>query len=114
MNSFDKPEQNSRDFESNKYLEDNLKYKYNNYNQNEDNIPNNNLINDDMNLENNAQYPEGMKEEASQNSQRIEEQERINLKIFKGFLVKVYGILSAQLIITLFFISKRINSILFL
>jgi len=104
MNSFDKPEQNSRDFESNKYLEDNLKYKYNNYNQNEDNIPNNNLINDDMNLENNAQYPEGMKEEASQNSQRIEEQERINLKIFKGFLVKVYGILSAQLIITLFFI----------
>ena len=34
----------------------------------------------------------------------MQEQERINYLIFKGFLGKVYGILSFQLLITLFFI----------
>ena len=107
MNEFDKPEQGyGREYEMEKFPEDNQKYKYNNYNQGQDNIQNNNLIYDDMDLEvNRAQYPEGIKEENSQNaSRRIEEEERINLQIFKGFLVKVYGILSVQLIITLFFI----------
>ena len=41
----------------------------------------------------------------SQNdSQAIAEQERISNTIYKSFLVKVYGILSVQLLITLFFI----------
>ena len=90
---------------------DNKKFNFNNdynYNQNDENITNNNnLINEDTNLEinNNYQYPQGIKEEVlPEDNQRIQEEERINLLIFKGFLVKVYGILSIQLLITLFFI----------
>lgn len=107
MNSFDRQEpENSGGYEMEKYPEDNQKYNYNDYNQDQNNIQNNNLINDDVDIGiNRAQYPEGVKDELSPNdSHRIEEQERINRQIFKGFLVKVYGILSAQLIITLFFI----------
>ena len=84
----------------NKFPNDNL-----NYNNNV-NSGNNNLINEDKELEfNRNQYLDGMKEEIPQNqSQRIEDQERISDKIYKDFLVKVYGILSVQLFIILFFI----------
>ena len=90
----------------NKSPQDNFNYYNDNNIGNEENFQNNNLINQDNDLEyNRNQYPEGMKEEVPQNdSQRIEEQERISDKIFKDFLVKVYGILSVQLFITLFFI----------
>ena len=102
--------------EMEKYPEDNQKYNYNNYNEggfqdqynNNNNEMQNNILIDHENNDlgvNQAQYPQGTKEEVSpQDSQRIEEQEKINHEIFKGFLVKIYGILSAQLIITLFFI----------
>ena len=101
----DKRGQNDFDQESNRSPQDNDKNHSlnNNYNENLDYFPK-----IDMNLElnrNHYQYPEGMKDENSINeSQRIEEQQKITNTIFKGFLVKVYGILSVQLIITLFFI----------
>ena len=100
----DKPRDN--DFE--KSPQDNLKFQNNNnYIGNEGNYANNNnLINEDNDLEyNRNEYPDGMKEEVSQNdSQRLEEQERTSNLLFKGFIVKVYGILSVQLFITLFLI----------
>lgn len=107
-----KPEQeNDIDPNLNRFAQDNQQYNYNNFNNNyqdnEENIPRDNLINDDKDLEynrGNYQYPQGLKEESQNNSQRIEEQERISNNIYKGFLVKVYGILSIQLFITLFFI----------
>lgn len=106
MDFMDKPI-NNEDYE--KSPQDNQKYRYNLNNDNINDYQNNNFINNDYNIENNGdqfQYPQGMiKEEISPNeSQRIQEQERISNSIFKGFLVKVYGILSAQLFITLFFI----------
>lgn len=107
----DKPIQvNDPVYNLEKYPQDNQRYKQNInniFNENQENFPNDNLINKDINLElnNHYQYPEGLKDNNSQNeSQRIEEQERISNTIFKGFLVKVYGILSVQLLITLFFI----------
>ena len=112
MNFMDKPdEENNEDYE--KSPQDNQKFRYNidyNYINNQNNFQKDNLINNDnYDIENNVnqnQYPQGiMKDEISPNeSQRIEEQERITNNIFKGFLVKVYGILSIQLFITLFFI----------
>ena len=102
----DKPGQQD-DFyqESNRAPQDNDKNHSlnNNYNQNLNYYPNNNM---DLGLNrNHYQYPEGMKDENSLNeSQRIQEQQKITNEIFKGFLVKVYGILSVQLLITLFFI----------
>ena len=115
MDYMDKPIQ-----ENNEGIEkspQNNKFRYNlnddnynnNYNDNQNNYQNNNLINNDYDIENNAdqyQYPQGMmKEEIPlEESQGIQEQERITNSIFKAFLVKVYGILSAQLFITLFFI----------
>jgi hypothetical protein len=113
MDFINKPsEENNEDYE--KSPQDNQKFRYNiddNYINNQNNFQNDNLINNnnDYDLENNVnqnQYPQGiMKDEISPNeSQRIEEQERITNNIFKGFLVKVYGILSIQLFITLFFI----------
>jgi FtsH-binding integral membrane protein len=112
---FEKPEsQNEQEYDQNESPQDNNKYNYNqNYNYNENNFQNNNLINDDMNIEMNNlqndnqynQYPQGIKEDVSpEDSNRLQEQERINYLIFKGFLGKVYGILSFQLLITLFFI----------
>ena len=113
MDFINKPsEENNEDYE--KSPQDNQKFRYNiddNYINNQNNFQNDNLINNnnDYDLENNVnqnQYPQGiMKDEISPNeSQRIEEQERITNNIFKGFLIKVYGILSIQLFITLFFI----------
>ena len=102
--------QDDDNFEFEKSPQDNQKNRYNINisNQNQQNFPNDNLINKDMDLEfnrNNYEYPQANKEELSQNeSQIIAEQERISNSIYKGFLVKVYGILSAQLLITLFFI----------
>jgi len=112
---FEKPEsKNGQEYDQNEYPQDNNKYNYNqNYDYNENNLQNNNLINDDMNIEMNnlqndnqhIQYPQGIKEDVSpEDSNRLQEQERINYLIFKGFLGKVYGILSFQLLITLFFI----------
>ena len=112
---FEKPEsKNGQEYDQNEYPQDNNKYNYNqNYDYNENNLQNNNLINDDMNIEMNNlqndnqynQYPQGIKEDVSpEDSNRLQEQERINYLIFKGFLGKVYGILSFQLLITLFFI----------
>lgn len=92
--------QDEDNFEFEKSPQDNQKNRYNINisNQNQQNFPNDNLIN-------NYEYPQANKEELSQNeSQIIAEQERISNSIYKGFLVKVYGILSAQLLITLFFI----------
>ena len=103
--------ENGMDQNLNKFSQDNQQYNYNNYNNNfqdnEENVPRDNLINDDKDLEYNGgnfQYPEGLKEESQNNSQRIEENERISNNIYKAFLVKVYGILSVQLFITLFLI----------
>ena len=112
---FEKPEpRNEQEYDQNESPQDNNKYNYNqNYDYNENNFQNNNLINDDMNIEMNNlqndnqynQYPQGIKEDVSpEDSNRLQEQERINYLIFKGFLGKVYGILSFQLLITLFFI----------
>jgi len=102
----DKPgPQNARDHDSNKSPQDNIQNHSlnNNYNENQEYFPNNDL---DLELNrNHYQYPEGLKDENFVNeSQRIEEQKKITNIIFKSFLVKVYGILSVQLIITLIFI----------
>lgn len=94
--------QDGRDHDSNNSPQDNVKNLNNIYNENQDYFPNNN-----MNLEfnENNQYPEGIKEENSLNeSIRMQEQQKITNSIYKGFLVKVYGILSFQLLITLIFI----------
>ena len=108
---FEKPDsRNDINYDFNNSPQENQQYNQNNnYNINEDSFQNNNnLINDDMNLEmnnNQKQYPQGLNEEVSPgDNQRIQEEERINFLIFKGFLAKVYGILSFQLLITLFFI----------
>ena len=112
---FEKPEsKNEQEYDKNEFPQDSNKYNYNqDYNYNENNFQNNNLINDDMNIEMNNlqngnqynQYPQGIKEDVlPEDSNRLQEQERINYLIFKGFLGKVYGILSFQLLITLFFI----------
>ena len=80
------------------------------FNENENNFQNNNLINDDTNIEmnniqNDTKYSQRIKEDVSpEDSNRLKEQERINYLIFKSFLGKVYGIISIQLLITLFFI----------
>ena len=96
-------------------INDNNYANNNNYNDNlEKDINNNinaNLINDnkydsmDINV-NHYQYPQDInKDQNSQNdSQMIKQQEEINYSIFKGFLVKVYGILSVQLLITIIII----------
>ena len=96
-------------------INDNNYANINNYNDNlEKDINNNinaNLINDnkydsmDINV-NHYQYPQDInKDQNSQNdSQMIKQQEEINYSIFKGFLVKVYGILSVQLLITIIII----------
>lgn len=106
------PVQEDDNFDFDKSPQDNHKNKYNfninNINPNQENFPNNNLINKDMDLDfnrNNYQYPQANKEENSQNdSQVLADNKRISDTIYKGFLVKVYGILSAQLLVTLFFI----------
>lgn len=108
----DNQAQDDDNFDLEKSPQDNLKNKYkfniNNSNSNRENLPNDNLINKDMDVEfnnDNYQYPQENKEENSQNdSQALAEHERISNKIYKDFLVKVYGILSVQLLITLFFI----------
>ena len=107
--------------EINKYPKDNQRKNYEAYNnfinnniQNIDyenqnnNNQNANLINDDNNEDNininHYQYAGDLnnKEENSQiDSQSIKEKEEINYLIFKGFLYKVYGIISFQLLITL-------------
>ena len=80
------------------------------FNENENNFQNNNLINNDTNIEmndiqNHNTYSQRVKEDVSpEDSNRLKEQERINYLIFKGFLGKVYGIISIQLLITLIFI----------
>ena len=96
-------------------INDNNYANNNNYNDNlEKDINNNinaNLINDnkydsmDINV-NHYQYPQDInKDQNSQNdSKMIKQQEEINYSIFKGFLVKVYGILSVQLLITIIII----------
>ena len=97
-------------FEFEKSPQDNHKNKYNINisNENRPNFQNDNLINKNMDLDFNSgnyHYPQANKEELSQNeSQVLAEQERISNTIYKSFLVKVYGILSVQLLITLFFI----------
>ena len=100
------PDDNNFDFE--KSPQDNHKNKYNINisNQNQQKYQNDNLINKDMIFNrDNYQYPQANKEEVSQNdSQILAEQGRISDSIYKSFLVKVYGILSVQLLITLFFI----------
>ena len=80
------------------------------FNENENNFQNNNLINNDTNIEmndiqNHNTYSQRVKEDVSpEDSNRLKEQERINYLIFKGFLGKVYGIISIQLLISLIFI----------
>ena len=113
---FDKPE-----------LRDEQKYNHNNQNfdfiENENNFQNNNLINDDTcremnNIQNNSQYSQEIKEDISPiDSNRLKEQERKNYLIFKGFLGKVYGIISVQLLIILisiFFSQKDLIKSYFL
>jgi FtsH-binding integral membrane protein len=102
------PIQDDDNFDLEKSPQDNHKNKYNFNisNGNKQNYPDDNLINNEMDFnKDNYQYPQANKEEMSQNdSQAIAEQERISNTIYKSFLVKVYGILSVQLLITLFFI----------
>lgn len=102
------PIQDDDNFDLEKSPQDNHKNKYNFNisNGNKQNYPDDNLINNEMDFNrDNYQYPQENKEEMSQNdSQAIAEQERISNTIYKSFLVKVYGILSVQLLITLFFI----------
>ena len=80
------------------------------FNESENNFQNNNLINNDTNIEmndiqNHNKYSLRVKEDVlPEDSNRLKEQERINYLIFKGFLGKVYGIISIQLLITLIFI----------
>ena len=79
--------------------------KNNNYENEINNNKNTNLImdnNDEINV-NHYQYAQDLnKEENSQNDiEMIKKQEEINYSIFKGFLVKVYGIISVQLLVTL-------------
>ena len=102
------PEDNMKK-DSNNFPKDNPNYNFNNnFGGNEELFKNDQFISNDMNGElnrNHYQYPEGIKENLSpQESQILEEQQRINKQIFKGFIVKVYGILSLQLFITLFLI----------
>ena len=102
------PIQDDDNFDLEKSPQDNHKNKYNFNisNGNKQNYPDDNLINNEMDFNRDKyQYPQENKEEMSQNdSQAIAEQERISNTIYKSFLVKVYGILSVQLLITLFFI----------
>ena len=108
----DNQAQNDDNFDFGKSPQDNVRNKYNininNLNEIQANFPNDNLINKDRDLEfnrDNYQYPQVNKEENSQNDSRVlAENERISNTIYKNFLVKVYGILSVQLLITLFFI----------
>jgi len=79
--------------------------KNNNYENEINNNKNTNLImdnNDEINV-NHYQYAQDLnKEQNSQNDiEMIKKQEEINYSIFKGFLVKVYGIISVQLLVTL-------------
>ena len=83
----------------------NNNFQNNNYENEINNNKNANLIidnNEDINV-NHYQYAQDLnKEQNSQNdSQMIKQQEEINYSIFKGFLTKVYGIISFQLLITL-------------
>ena len=104
----DNPIQDDDNYDFEKSPQDNHKNKYNINisNGNQQKYANDNLINNEMDFnKDNYQYPQANKEEMSQNdSQAIAEQERISNTIYKSFLVKVYGILSVQLLITLFFI----------
>lgn len=109
-----------KDSQRNNYVPYNNNYaNNNNYNNNfqkinyenalNDNNQNANLINENNNDDNmdinvnRFQYAQDLnKEQNSQNdSQMIKQQEEINYGIFKGFLIKVYGIISFQLLITL-------------
>ena len=77
----------------------------NKYENEINNNKNANLImdnNEDINI-NHYQYAQDLnKDQNSQNDiQMIKQQEEINDSILKGFLVKVYGIISVQLLITL-------------
>jgi len=109
--------------EINKYPKDSQRKNYEAYNnfvnnnfQNNDfenqnnNNQNANLINDDNNEDNmnininHYQYagdPNNKEENSQMDSQSIKEREEINYSIFKGFLYKVYGIISFQLLVTL-------------
>ena len=104
MNKYpkDSQRQNFYPYDNNQnYPNDNLANHMNN-NQND------NLINNEDNMEiniNKYQYANDLnnKEENSLNmsQEEIKLKEEINYKIFRGFLVKVYGIISFQLLITL-------------
>ena len=109
--------------EINKYPKDSQRKNYEAYNnfvnnnfQNNDfenqnnNNQNANLINDDNNEDNmnininHYQYagdPNNKEENSQMDSQSIKDKEEINYSIFKGFLYKVYGIISFQLLVTL-------------
>lgn len=83
-----------------------------NYENEINNNKNANLImdnNNDDNMEinvNRFQYAQDLSNQKNEqnDSQMIKQQEEINYNIFKGFLIKVYGIISFQLLLTLILI----------
>ena len=109
MNKFpkDSQRQNFYPYENNQnypnYPNDNLANHMNN-NQNDNLINDNNEDNMEIHI-NKYQYADDLNNnnENSENmsQEEIKQKEEINYKIFKGFLYKVYGIISVQLLITL-------------
>jgi len=122
MNKFpkDSQRQNFYPYENNQnypnYPNDNLANHMNN-NQNDNLINDNNEDNMEIHI-NKYQYADDLNNnnENSENmsQEEIKQKEEINYKIFKGFLYKVYGIISVQLLITLIVIlifqNESINS----
>ena len=122
MNKFpkDSQRQNFYPYENNQnypnYPNDNLANHMNN-NQNDNLINDNNEDNMEIHI-NKYQYADDLNNnnENSENmsQEEIKQKEEINYKIFKGFLYKVYGIISVQLLITLIVIlifqKESINS----
>jgi len=90
-------QENNFDNEMQNFPKDNNRYKLNK----EDDI-----LNDNEKSEKNINdgYPEAANQSSVHSSQKIREQEIISDKIYKGFIFKVYGILSIQLLITIIFI----------
>lgn len=87
---------------NNNYFDDNLMNNNNNTNlimnkNNEDNI--------DINV-NMPQYANNLNndQDSQKDIESVKQQEEINYQLFKGFLIKVYGIISFQLVITLIII----------
>ena len=104
-NNFDPLSDNNNNYINNNNFNNN--FENNKYEKEPNDNKNANLImdnNEDINI-NHYQYAQDLnKDQNSQNdnnSEMIKQQEEINYSIFKGFLVKVYGIISVQLLITL-------------